>query len=498
MGVRRAIGCLALTALLTGCGGDGGGSGGGGATGAAPAPTPTPTGTPTPTASAGCSLRERQDWVAAQMREWYLFYDTLPNSLDPLGYSSVDTYLDALTATARSQRKDRYFTYLTSIQQENAYYNSGSSAGFGWRLGLDSTGRLYVTESYEGAPALNAGIDRGTEIVAIGTSSSNLQTVSSLYNAGGSVLSDALGPSTSGTQRTFQIRDAGGTRTVAVTKSDFTLNPVSTRYGAQVITDNGQRYGYVNLRTFINTAETPLRNAFAQFRAAGVTNIIVDLRYNGGGLVSIAELMSNLLGGNRATTDVMSYTTFRPEKSSNNETSYFAPQPQSVAATKIAFIGTGSTASASEFVINAFVPYLGATDGLIGGNTYGKPVGQIALDKSQCDDRLRVIAFALQNSARQGAYYNGLASTMQATCQAGDDISLPMGDPREASTRAALDFLQGKSCTRITATASASAGSGPGTFATRSALLTDVPEREALMPPMERRTPAQREVPGLY
>jgi carboxyl-terminal processing protease len=486
--VRRSVAFLAMGALLAGCGGGGGSGGGtfgGGSSGSAP--TPTPTSTSTPTAAAGCSLRDRQDWVAAQLREWYLFPDTLPASLDPTPYATVDTYLDALTATARAQRKDRYFTYLTSIKEETAYYTTGSSAGFGWRLGLDNSGRLYVTEAFEGAPALAAGVDRGAEILGIGTTSGNVQSVATLYNAGGNVLSDALGPSTAGTARVFQVRDGAGTRTVTVTKSDFTLTPVSSRYGAQIITDAGQRYGYVNLRTFIDTADPALRAAFAQFKAAGVTNIIVDLRYNGGGLVSIAELMSNLLGGNRSTSEVMSYTTFRSEKSANNETTFFAPQPQSVAATRIAFIGTGSTASASEFVINAFTPYLHSNSALIGTNTYGKPVGQIALDKPACDDRLRVIAFAIQNSARQGAYYDGLANTVEASCRAADDISYPLGDPREASTRSALDFLQGKSCTRIGASASATA----------RALSVPV-TREALQPSTSGMSTAQREVPGLF
>ncbi|WP_163959607.1 S41 family peptidase [Sphingomonas insulae] len=468
--------------MLAGCGGGDGGSSGSNASGGS-----TTAGTPTPTAAAGCTLRERQDWVAAQLREWYLFPDTLPASLDPTPYASVDTYLNALTATARAQRKDRYFTYLTSIKEENAYYTSGSSAGFGWRLGLDSNARLFVTEAFEGASALAAGIDRGAEILAIGTSTSDLKTVSSLYAAGGSVLSDALGPDTAGTTRYFQIRDAAGTRTVSVSKSDFTLMPVSSRYGSQIITDGGQRYGYVNLRTFIDTADPALRTAFAQFRAAGITNIIVDLRYNGGGLVRIAELMSNLLGANRATSEVISYTTFRSEKASNNETTFFAPQPQSVAPTRVAFIGTGGTASASEFVINAFIPYLHANAALIGTNTYGKPVGQIALDKAACDDRLRVIAFALQNSARQGAYYDGLANTVEASCRAADDLSYPMGDPREASTRSALDFLQGKSCTRIGASASADV----------RATSTAAVSRVALAPNGEMST-AQREVPGLF
>jgi len=480
--VRRSVAFLAVTALLAGCGG-GGGGGSSGATATGGSPT---TGTPTPTVAAGCTLRERQDWVAAQMREWYLFPDTLPTSLDPTPYGSVDTFLDALTATARAQRKDRYFTYLTSIKEETAYYTSGSSAGFGWRLGLDSNTRLYVTEAFEGAPALAAGIDRGAEILAIGTSASNLRTVGSLYNAGGNALADALGPDTTGTTRSFQIRDAAGTRTVSVAKTDFTLTPVSSRYGVQVIADGGQRYGYVNLRTFIDTADPALRSAFAQFRAQGITNIIVDLRYNGGGLVRTAELMSNLLGANRNTSEVMSYTTFRSEKSAENSTTFFAPQPQSVAPTRVAFIGTGGTASASEFVINAFIPYLHANAALIGTNTYGKPVGQIALDRAACDDRLRVIAFALQNAARQGAYYDGLANTVEASCRAADDLAYPMGDPREASTRSALDFLQGKSCTRIGASASAEARA-------LSAPVT----RVALTPSGEMST-AQREVPGLF
>ena len=493
MAGRRSVAALMMVAMLAGCGGgDGGGGGGGGSTTTGGGST----GGGTTTASSGCTLRARQDWVTAQMREWYLFPETLPANPNPAAYSTVSDYLDSLTATARAQNKDRYFTYLTSIKDENAYYASGSSAGFGWRLGLDSSGRLFVTEAFEGAPALAAGIDRGAEILAIGTGSGTLQTVSSLYNSGGSALSDALGPSTAGTSRTFQIRDASGTRTVAVSKTDFTLTPVSSRYGAQIITDAGQRYGYVNLRTFIDTADPALRAAFQQFRTAGITNIIVDLRYNGGGLISIAELMSNLLGGNRQTSEVMAYTTFRSEKSAQNSTTFFNPQPQSVAPTRVAFIGAGGTASASEYVINAFIPYLHANAALIGSNTYGKPVGQIALDQAACDDRLRVIAFALQNAARQGAYYTGLAGTVEASCRAADDIGYPMGDAREASTRAALDFLQGKSCTRIGASAS-TASSGAGNEA--QALSVRLPEsREALQPQPARMSPAQREVPGLF
>ncbi len=484
---------LGVLAMLSACGG-GGGSGsvvGGGSSGGV---SPTPSATPTPTTTAGCSLRERQDWALAQLREWYLFPETLPTSLSPAPYATVDAYVDALTATARAQGRDRYFTYLTSIAEEDAYYDAGETAGFGTRFALDTTGRrLFVIESFEGTPALNAGIDRGTEILQIGTSGGSLRSVSAIIDATGiDGLNDALGPDTVGTARTFEFRTAEGTtRTETVAKADYALLPVSTRYGAKVLTDGGKKVGYINLRTFITTANQPLRDAFASFRAQGITEFVIDFRYNGGGLISVADLMGDLLGGGKSTSQVFSYTTFRPEKSSENETKYFAPTAQSVTPTKIAFIGTGRTASASELVINAFVPYLGNNMALIGTNTYGKPVGQIAVDQAACDDRLRIVALSVQNSARSAAYFDGLASVVPNTCSATDDINYPLGDPREQSVARALDFLAGRSCSRI--------GSAAATAAAREGLRVagDGVEGRTLLQP-ERPSTVQREVPGLF
>lgn len=476
---------ITIAALLSACGG----GGDSGSTGVVPvAATPSPTATPTP-AAASCSLRDRQDWAASQLREWYLFPETLPATISPAAYTTVSDYIDALTDTARAQRKDRYFTYLTSIASEDSYYASGASAGYGFRLSYDAdTRRIYVAESFEGTAATNAGIDRGAEIVAIGTNSADLRTVSSIIATQGTDgITEALGPDTVGTMRAFRITDASGTRTVSVSKTDYALTPVSSRYGAQILTDAGEPVGYINLRSFISTADPALRSAFERFKAAGVRRVIVDVRYNGGGLVSIAELFANLLGGARSTSDVIDYTTFRPEKSANNVTAFFAPQPQSIAPTKIAFIGTAGTASASELVIAQAIPYYHANAALIGTNTYGKPVGQIALDRAQCDDRLRVIAFSLQNSARQGAYYDGLGSIMEASCRAGDDLTHQMGDPQEASTRAALDYLAGRSCTPITGTAGSQ-----GTLSLR----TPAKILELLTP--QRPDTTQREVPGSF
>ena len=481
-----------ILALLTACGGGGGSTGGTVSTpiASAPTPTPAPVSSPTPTATAGCSLRERQDWAAAQLREWYLFPETLPASLDPTPYTSVDTYIDALTATARSQRRDRYFTYVTSIAAENAYYASGETAGFGFRLTTNAAQRrVFIAESFEGTPALNAGIDRGAELLAIGTTTANLRTVSDIIaSEGPGGVTNALGPNFAGTTRVLRFRNPAGVVTeVSIAKTDYSLDPVSSRYGYKILDDAGKKVGYVNLRTFISTADPGLRTAFAAFRAAGVTEVILDLRYNGGGLLSVANTFGDLLGGNRSTSDVFSYTTFRPEKSSNNSTKFFAPQPQSIATTKMAVIGASGTASASELVANAFIPYLGTNLALVGSNTFGKPVGQIALDRPQCDDRLRVVAFATQNRDRSAAYYDGLASVMPRTCAASDDVGFPLGDPREASIAAALNFLGGRGCPSITLT-SATASSARQSFGAAP--------NELLIP--DRPDTVQREVPGAF
>jgi len=465
---------------------------GGGSTGTM-ASAPAPTATPTASSSGTCGLAARQIWAKSVIDEWYLFPETVPATLSPAPYATVDAYIDALTATARGQRRDRFFTYLTSIAEENAFFSSGSSAGFGVRISYDVAARkAFIAESFEGAPALASGIDRGDEIIAIGQTPASLRLVSDIIATEGTGgVTNALGPSTAGTTRTLRLSRGGVTREVTSTKADYSLTPVSARYGARIIDDGGRRVGYLNLRTFISTADNQLRTAFADFRAQGITNFVIDFRYNGGGLVSTAKLMGDLLGGNRATSDVFARETFRPEKSSNNTVERFAPQSQSVWPVKIAFIGTGATASASELVVNGLAPFFGNNLALIGANTFGKPVGQIAIDRSACDDRLRVIAFATQNGAGNAAYFDGLATTVNVTCRANDDVTKQLGDPTEASLRQALDFIAGTPCTAIS-----------GSPAGASARSLDKDAAKALTP-AELLTPAeptvpQREVPGLF
>ncbi|RYD43557.1 MAG: peptidase S41 [Sphingomonadales bacterium] len=481
---RQPVAAVTLAALmLASCGGGGGSStaGSGGPVTVTPTPTPTPTAT--------CALASRQAFAKAVIDEWYLFPSDVAN-VSAASHGNVQSFIDALVAPARALNKDRFFTYITSIAEEDAFYASGSSAGFGVRLTYDAVNqRIVIAEAYEGAPAFAAGIDRGTAIVAIGTNSGNLRTVANIVSAEGTAgLTNALGPNDPGVSRMLRITDAGGTRDVTVAKADYSLDPVSDRYGAKIITEGGRSYGYLNLRTFISSADNQLKTAFADFGARGVTDIIIDFRYNGGGLVSTANLMGDLMGANRAG-QIFSQTRFRPNKSAENDEHRFDPGAQSIAPTRIAFIGTASTASASELVINSMLPYLGTNMTLVGSNTYGKPVGQIALDKAECDDRMRVVAFATGNATGQSDYYDGLAPKITNSCAAGDDLTVPLGDPREASIRAAIGFLSGAACTTRIAEASAGAAArrSSASMLAEPAMLT-----------AERPSAAQRDLPGLF
>jgi carboxyl-terminal processing protease len=484
MRTPRWVGALALAGMLAGCGG-GDDRASGGVTGGGSAAVGGGTGS---TGSAGgCTLRARQDWAFSILNEWYRYPELLAGNVNPASYSTLDDYVDALTAPARAQNRDRYFTYVTSASADAAYYASGRTAGIGVRLALTASNRLFVREAFEDTPAFAAGIDRGTEILAVGTSTANLRDVSDIiakndYDA----LNAPFDDTTPGSARVLRVSDAAGTRVVTLTTANYSLAPVSSRYGVKVLDSGGRKVGYINLRTFIASADDELRSAFATFRAQGVTDLVIDLRYNGGGLLATAETFTDLLGGGRSTSDVQAYTSYRLSKSSQDRIRYFRQEAQAIAPTRIAFIGTGATASASEYVINALIPYLHGNVALIGSNTYGKPVGQIPFDNPSCtDDRLLAVSLALQNSARQGDYFNGLATKVEASCQADDDVSHALGDPAELSLRAALDYIAGRSCTPIGTSASASRSTQ--LFAPANRPLT-VPHPNA----------AQRDQPGLF
>ena len=175
-----------------------------------------------------------------------------------------------------------------------------------------------------------------------------------------------------------------------------------------------------------------------------MTDLIVDLRYTGGGLLRVADTLLNLLGGIRANFQRSYIVNYNQDLQSNNYVGYFRTEPQSMIALRIAFITRGGTASASELLINSLDPHIEVV--LVGDDTYGKAVGQSAYDQSsECETRLRLITFEIQNGLGQGGYYTGLYDSGRFDlCPAADDVTRPFGDVNEDSLATALPGLMAR------------------------------------------------------
>lgn len=462
--VIRALGALLTGVLLAACGG-GGGGGDGSFSGGGP-----------------CSVSAQKTWVRNVTNEWYLFPDLLPSQVDLSAYPDAASLLDAMTAQARAEGKDRFFSFLTTQQADSSFLQEGQFIGFGFRLVIRGS-QAFFLDVYENSPAADAELNRGGELLAV-DSGSGFVSVAQLLQQDPN-LANAFGPSDEGVTRGLRFAQvpSGTVLERSLTKRVVTIQPIPDG-GARILTlanNPGIKVGYLQLRTFISSAETPLRQAFADFRNQGVQNLIVDFRYNGGGLLSVAALLGDLLGGLRSSSDLYFRLQFRNSKSGNNESVFFAPLAESVDAVSIAFITTGASASASELTVNSMDSW--ANVAMVGADTFGKPVGQSAFDLQGCDNRLRLVTFRAVNRDGEGDYYNGLASTLPgAFCAADDQLERAPGDPLEASTATALSWL----------------GVGACPAAAASALAQKLDPAGERLPLPERPSVAQSHLPGLF
>ena len=449
-------------ATLVACGGGGGSNDdGGGPSGGA------------------CGETARKQWVLDVVRDWYLFLETLPGNVDLSAYATAEELLDGLTATARDQGKDRYFSYLTTRSAEDSLFGEGEFVGFGFRNRIGEDNRVHVVDVFAASPAAEAGLLRGDEVVAV-----DGRPVTDALAGGATTFSEMLGPVEPGVSRTLTLRRGGTTFDRTLAKRTVTLDPVPDDFGTTVLPLAGTTgVGYVHLRSYVSTADAQLRTAFAEFRAQNLDYYVVDLRYNGGGLVSTAELIGDLLGGQLFADEVQYRVLHNAARSSQDSTVRFQPQAQSVTPARIAFLTTDVTASASELNVNALRPYVEVA--IVGSDTLGKPVGQLAFDLPGCDDRLRLVAFRTVNGLGEGDYYTGLAGTMPGrACAAEDTLDAPMGSVDDNLTAEAMVWLTTGAC-------SAPMSAGAAADARLKPTFERGPQRP-LAP-----TPAERWVPGI-
>ena len=411
--LHRLVALAVVPVLLAGCGGGGGDSG-------------------TPQA---CTVATHQNWLADYMNEWYFWYRLAPHP-DPAGYATVDSFFNALlyTGTDANFPADRWSRSETN-ESFNRFFGDGATLGWGVSVaGLevagDGTKPLYVRHVEAASPAAAQGVQRGDQVMSI-----NGRPASALVAANDF---SALSAVNAGDMLTLVLRRQGVDRSVSLVASVFPLTPVT--YASLLQSNAGRKLGYVVVKDMISQALAPLDAAFAQFKAARVSDVVLDLRYNGGGLVSTGATLASYITGLRGTGKDYARLLYNDKRAtSNNERFPFSAPSAALGLPRVFVLMGRRTCSASEQVING-LRGAGIEVIAIGETTCGKPVG--FLPASACGMTYSVVNFESVNDLNQGRYFDGFG----ATCAMAEDFTTPIGSLAEPLLGAAAHYADGGGC----------------------------------------------------
>ncbi len=331
---------------------------------------------------------------------------------------------------------------------------------------------LFITAVYKGSDADKKGVKRGWAITKI-----NGTAVGANYENERSMVNNALNSDKVTIEGTkYSAKVPGEAFSVELSKKSYKSSPI---YQAKIFTAGARKIGYLAYARFSNqTNSIPvLDSIFKSFAGLGVTDLIVDLRYNGGGYVNTAEHLINLIAPASATgvmyTEYFN-TTLRDGKAvimknqpllddndkvqfANNgrlinyfddidysvkgNTNSFSKAGNLNNVTNIVFIVTGNTASASELVINSLKPKM--TVKLVGEQTYGKPVGFFPIRLENKYDVLMAL-FETKNALDEGGYFSGMVPDIRESNSDAtffDDPRYDFGDSAEPYTAKAIGIL---------------------------------------------------------
>jgi carboxyl-terminal processing protease len=414
------------------------------------------------------SLDIEKQWVRAYLNDAYLWYDEVPAITPGLAqysntsdvYGSLDNYFQALKTirlTASGARKDK-FSFILPTSTSDAIFDSGVEAGNGinWRMLSPTKPRgLRVAYVTPGTEAATKGVLRGDTLVTVDGVSADDDT-----SAGVDVLNAGLFPSDAGGTHTFVFTRAGvGQVSVSLTTVAVTTKPVLNYSVVPTATGN---VGTIVFNSHVAPAEAQLIEAVSSLKAQGVTDLVLDLRYNGGGYLYIAsELAYMIAGPARTAGKTFEKLNYNAKRTSDNAQAPFGFQATSTTnaalptldLSRVYVLTTSETCSASEAVING----LRGVDldvRQIGGGTCGKPYGFAAQDN--CGISYFPIEFQGVNAKGFGDYAdgfvpNGSGATGIAGCAASDDLSQPLGSPDEGLLKAALAYRATGACPALSA-----------------------------------------------
>jgi len=378
---------------------------------------------------------------------------------------------------------DSKYSYISDIADKNpvAYIDAKKSAvdlegngnDMGIKLGAYGQGgttfALFVTAVYQNSPADKGGVKRSDRIYKI-----NGRSIGDNYDNDRDFINTAFNANTITLEGVKYLNGSAGTPyTVQLTKSLYKSSPV---YTSKVFTAGTKKIGYLAYARFSNLANSKpdLDLAFTKFKDQGVTDLIIDLRYNGGGYVNTAQYIINQIAPASANGQVMFSEYYNPQMQSgaatilknqplldgngkvqyqNGEIVTYDDVSFSVAdntehftklgplntagnpISKVVFIVSGNTASASELLMNTLKPYM--TVRLVGERTYGKPVGFWPIRIENKYD-VYYSLFQTKNASGQGDYFDGIKPDIE---DAFDDPRNDFGDPAEYWTLLAISDI---------------------------------------------------------
>ena len=413
---------------------------------------------------------DENNWLRSWSNDTYLWYDEIVDR-DPGLYDDPLDYFDLLKTTERTPSdapKDRFhFTYDTEVWI--ALSQAGESAGYGaqWTIIARSPPReAAVAYTDPNTPASEAGIRRGARIVSI----DGIDFVNADDRASVDAINAALYPDSAGETHSFEFRDVGSetAHTVELTSEIVVTTPV--QHVGTVTSPAGATVGYMLFNDHLRTAETGLIDAARTFNdvSGGIEDLIIDMRYNGGGYLYIASQLGYMIAGSAATAgQVFEHLQFNDKHPETNPVTgaplrpipfysetEAAPsgRPLPTLDLRRVIILTGrNTCSASESLMNG-LRGIDIEVIQIGEPTCGKPYGFYATDN--CGTSYFTIQFRGVNAKGFGDYSDGFMPIEGATgtgfnvpgCRAADDFSRALGDPAEGRLATALSYRDSSTC----------------------------------------------------
>lgn len=385
------------------------------------------TGTPKPPVSNDTTEADRiKDTAIAYARDIYLWNDQIPADFDARSYDGPEEIMTAIRAYSKepgfTDPVDHYS--FAMLKQEWDNLSNGVITDFGMNVFFFDDGDLRVRQVEPASPAGTAGVHRGWKIVSI-AGSSNI----TVDNADFIISNVYESPSTA-----FTFEKPDGSRVdISLTASTYQESPLALD---TIYSLGGRKAGYMVLNSFLGdtaTMNAQFQQAFSHFASQNVTDLIIDLRYNGGGYVSLQEALADYVVKNSADGSIMMTQEYNNNYSDLNLTTKFSKKG-SLDINNIYFIVTDNTASASELLINNMKPYMNVK--LVGEPTYGKPVGFFPIDVA--DFYIFPVSFRSTNGQGEGNYFEGIAVDQAAA----DGLDKDWGDTSEASLATVLTHIR--------------------------------------------------------